>query len=70
MSAIEITRQLDKLTNSTVFTSLFTEFSQSYALPQYAKELSSLGVKQQTGKVKLIDEAESSYIRRAIFKGE
>jgi len=70
LSAIEITRQLDKLTNSTVFTSLFTEFSQSYALPQYAKELNSLGVKQQTGKVKLIDGTENSYIRRAIFKSE
>jgi hypothetical protein len=70
LSAVEITRQLDKLTNSTAFTSLFDEFSKSYALPQFTNELDSLGVQHQTGQVKLIDGAENSYIRRAIFKGK
>lgn len=70
LSAVEITRQLDKLTNSTAFTSLFDEFSKSYTLPQFTNELDSLGVQHQTGQVKLIDGAENSYIRRAIFKGK
>lgn len=70
LTAEEITKRLDKLTNSTTFTSLFFEFSRSYALPKYIAALRSLGVNQDGGQIKLKDEAEYSHIRRAIFKGK
>jgi len=69
LSAAEITKQLDKLTNSTIFTSLFAEFSKSYSLPAYIKELRSLGVNQYAGQIKLKDDAVNSHIRRAIYRG-
>jgi hypothetical protein len=70
LSAGEITKQLDKLTNNTIFTSLFTEFSESYTLPSYRAELHSLGIDQQAGKVKLENKAEYGHIRRDIFIGK
>jgi hypothetical protein len=70
LTTTEITKQLDKLTNSTIFTSLFTTFSESYNLPKYNKELSSLGVNPYAGQIKLKDEAENSHIRRAIYQGK
>ncbi len=69
LSTAEITKQLDKLTNSTIFTSLFAEFSKSYSLPAYINELRSLGVNQYAGQIKLKDEAVNSHIRRAIYRG-
>ena len=70
LSAGEITKQLDKLTNNNIFTSLFTEFSKSYILPKYMDDLHMLGIEQQAGRVKLKNKAENSHIRRAIFKGK
>ncbi len=70
LTAAEITKQLDKLTNSIIFTTLFTEFSESYTLPKYIKELRSLGVNQYAGQVKLDNKAEYSHIRRAIYQGK
>jgi len=70
LTAAEITKQLDKLTNSTLFTSLFIEFSESYSIPNYINELRSLGINQYTGQVKLKDDAVDSHIRRAIFQGK
>jgi len=70
LTAKQITEQLNKLTNSTIFTSLFTNFSKSYALPKYMAELRSLGISQSDGKITLKNEAKYSHIRRAIFRGE
>ncbi|MFT5297934.1 MAG: hypothetical protein ACI9YH_003974 [Colwellia sp.] len=70
LSAGEITKQLDKLTNNNIFTSLFTEFSESYILPKYMDDLNMLGIEQQAGRVRLENKAENSLIRRAIFKGK
>jgi hypothetical protein len=70
LSAGEITKQLDKLTNNNIFTSLFIEFSESYILPKYMDDLHMLGIEQQAGRVKLENKAEYSLIRRAIFKGK
>ncbi|NQZ20428.1 MAG: hypothetical protein HRT53_00055 [Colwellia sp.] len=70
LTAEEITKQLDKLTNSIVFTSLFTEFSESYTLPEYMKELRSLGVTPFTPEVVLKNDAENSHVRHAIFQGK
>jgi len=70
LTAEEITKQLDKLTNSTIFTSLFTDFSESYTLPKYIDELHSLGVNQYAGQIKLKNNAEYSHIRRAIYQGK
>jgi hypothetical protein len=70
LSAGEITKQLDKLTNNNIFSSLFTEFSKSYILPKYMDDLKMLGIEQQAGRVRLENKAENSLIRRAIFKGK
>ena len=70
LSAGEITKQLDKLTNNNIFTSLFIEFSESYILPKYMDDLHMLGIEQQAGRVRLENKAEYSLIRRAIFKGK
>ncbi|MBA6231633.1 MULTISPECIES: M61 family metallopeptidase [unclassified Colwellia] len=70
LSAGEITKQLDKLTNNNIFTSLFTEFSKSYILPKYMDDLNMLGIEQQAGRVILGNKAENSHIRRAIFTGK
>ena len=69
LSAAEITKKLDKLTKSIIFSSLFIEFSEGYALPNYMKELNSLGIKVKSEQVKLKSEAKYRHIRRAIFKG-
>jgi len=66
----EITEQLDKLTNSSIFTSLFIKFSKSYALPGYKKDLLTLGISQNSGQISLRNNAKHSHIRRAIFQGK
>jgi hypothetical protein len=70
LSAVDITKRLDKLSNSTIFTSLFTDFSGSYTLPEYIDDLNMLGVVQHAGRVELENNTENSHIRRAIFKGK
>jgi len=69
LSAEEITKQLDKLTKNSIFTSLFAKFSDSYALPKYINELRSLGIELDAGQVTLKKETKKSHIRRAIFQG-
>jgi hypothetical protein len=70
LSAVEITKQLDQLTNSTIFTSLYKDFSNSYALPTFIEELRSLGINEHAGKIELKNEAKYLDIRRAIFQGK
>jgi hypothetical protein len=70
LSAVEITKQLDKLSNSNIFTSLFTDFSESYTLPKYIEDLNMLGVVPHAGRVELENSRENSHIRRAILKGK
>ena len=69
LSAAEITKKLDKLTESIVFTSSFIDFSEGYALPNYMKEFNSLGIVVKSERVKLKNKAKYRYIRQAIFKG-
>jgi len=65
----EITEQLDKLTNSSIFTTSFIKFSKSYALPSYKTDLLTLGITPNSGQISLKNKAKHSDIRRAIFQG-
>ncbi len=69
LSAEEITKQLDKLTQNSIFTTLFAKFSESYALPNHMNELRSLGIELDAGQVTLKKETKKNQIRRAIFQG-
>jgi len=68
LSAAEIIRQLDALTNSKIFSQLFQQFSTSYHIPTYNALLQSLGVRQRFGDISLDNAAEFSIIRKAIYQ--
>jgi len=68
LSATEIIQQLDRLTNSEIFSQLFQKFSTSYQIPAYGSLLQSLGIKQRFGNISLNNTAELSMIRKAIFQ--
>ncbi|MBA6326639.1 hypothetical protein H4J46_01510 [Colwellia sp. MB02u-6] len=67
LSAAEITQKLDKLSQSKIFSALLTQFSASYAIPNYLTLLSSLGVEVSDGDIKLNNRAKLSLQREAIF---
>jgi hypothetical protein len=67
LSAAEITQKLDKLSQSKIFSELLTDFSASYAIPDYLPLLSSLGVEVSNGDIKLSNHAKLSLQRKAIF---
>ena len=69
LSASEIVKKLDELSESEVFTTLLNEFSKSYAIPNYLTPLHSLGVKVINGHVTLNNQAKLSSHRRAIYIG-
>jgi len=69
LSATEIAHKLDQLTESKIFTSLLSEFSASYAIPDYLIPLRSLGVEVINGQISINDQAIYSTQRRAIFIG-
>ena len=69
MSAQQIVEQLDILTESTIFSSLFSQFSSSFTIPEYQSLLIQLGVQSDSGQIKLIDESPLSTERKAIFTG-
>ena len=69
LSASEIVKKLDELSESEVFTTLLNEFSKSYAIPNYLTPLHSLGVKVINGQVTLNNQAKLSSHRRAIYIG-
>lgn len=69
LSTHEIVQKLDELSVSKVFTTLFTEFSASSAIPDYLTPLSSLGVEAINGQVRLNNHAKLSQQRIAIFTG-
>ena len=69
LSAAEITIKLDKLTESTIFTSLFIEFSKSHALPNHMKEFNFVGIEIKSEQIEFNNEAKFRHISRAIFKG-
>jgi hypothetical protein len=67
LSATEITQKLDELSQSEIFSTLLTDFSSSYAIPNYLTLLSSLGVEVSNGDIKLNNRAKLSLQRKAIF---
>ncbi|MFT5636144.1 MAG: hypothetical protein ACI89T_001601 [Cognaticolwellia sp.] len=67
LSATEITQKLDELSQSKIFSELLTDFSASYAIPDYLPLLSSLGVEVSNGDIKLSNRAKLSLQRKAIF---
>ena len=67
LSATEITQKLDELSQSKIFSELLTNFSASYAIPDYLTLLSSLGVEVNNGDIKLNNRAKLSVQRKAIF---
>ncbi len=69
LSANEIAQKLDELSESKIFTTLFSEFSSSYAIPDYLTPLHSLGVEIINGHVTLNNHAKLSAHRRAIYIG-
>ncbi|MBA6224068.1 hypothetical protein H4J51_06090 [Colwellia sp. MB02u-18] len=69
LSATDITQKLDELSQSEIFSRLLTDFSDSYAIPDYLTLLSSLGVEVINGDIKLNNRAKLSLQRKAIFTG-
>jgi len=69
LSATEIAQKLDELSQSKIFTVLLSEFSASYAIPDYLVLLRSLGVEAINGNIKLDNQAKLSRQRNAIFTG-
>ena len=70
ISTVAIIQKLDELSESTIFSQLFTEFSASYAIPDYLALLSSLGVKVENHHISLSNHAQFSQERKAIFTGQ
>jgi len=70
MSAEDIARKLDELTNVKVFVPLFNKYSESYQIPEHKLILTELGVKHNkwTGGISLDEEAPSADIRRRIYR--
>lgn len=69
MSAQQIVEKLDQLTGSQIFSSLFTEFSNSLAISDYQTLLIDLGIHSENNKIILIDDSRLSKHRKAIFNG-
>jgi hypothetical protein len=69
LSAAEIIHQLDRLTNSKIFSRLFQRFSTSSGIPTYNTLLNSLGAQQKNGTISLTNDANFSELRKAIYKG-
>lgn len=70
MSAQAIVNKLDALSQSRIFSSLFIQFSQSHAIPNYLPLLTTLGVHITNDQLVLSDDAPLSAHRRAIFNGD
>lgn len=71
MSARSLAEKLDQLANMNMFTPLFVEYRDSYAMPDYTALLSELGIvkSQHDNHVSLIDDAEYAKIRKSIYQG-
>ncbi|WP_085299560.1 M61 family metallopeptidase [Cognaticolwellia mytili] len=69
LSVEEIVKKLDELSQSKIFSSLLTEFSSSYAIPEYLSLLKSLGIDIKNGQPELNNHAKLSFQRKAIFTG-
>jgi len=69
LSTQEIVHKLDELSKTKVFSTLFTEFSASYAIPDYLTLLNSLGIEAKNNRVTLNNSAKLSSQRKAIFSG-
>jgi len=69
LSATEIVEKLDELSDTQVFSTLFTEFASSNNIPDYLTLLNSLGVIAKNNRVTLNDSAKLSSQRKAIFSG-
>jgi len=70
MSAEEIVRKLDELTNENLFVPLFNKYRESYTVPEYKSILADLGVKQKklAGGASFNDNAPLAVIRRQISR--
>jgi predicted metalloprotease with PDZ domain len=69
LSVEEIVEKLDELSQSQIFSTLFAEFSASYAIPDYLPLLNSLGVELKSARIELNNHAKLSAQRKAIFAG-
>lgn len=70
MSAEEIVRKLDELSNETMFVPLFDKYCKSYATPEFGSILTDLGVKQDTlaGSASFDNDAPLADIRQQIYQ--
>jgi len=69
LTATEIIKQLDGLTNSKIFSRQFETFSRSSRIPTYNTLLNSLGAQQKNGIISLTKDAALSDLRKAIYLG-
>jgi hypothetical protein len=70
LSAEQIVERLDEITQSDIFSRLLTEFSTSYAIPNYLAVLKPLGVDVSNDRVHLNNSSKLSSLRKAIFTGQ
>lgn len=69
LSAKEITKQLDTITNSKIFSDLFKSFAQSYHIPEYKNFLTALGVSVNNHTISLNNQSKYSALRKSIYQG-
>lgn len=70
MSAEAIVHKLDELANQDIFVPLFTEYCDSYSIPEYESILTDLGIKQirGSGGISLSSDAPLAGIRQGIYQ--
>ena len=69
MSTQAIINKLDMFSGTEIFSTLFTQFAKSHAIPEHLPLLTDLGVKLENGQVILTDNAPLSVHRQGMYTG-